>query len=83
MGEFFSNLKAHDVLDAFGALVVVASLLANVVPAHTIGGKICNWLAINGPKIQRGIVAVTKPPESAESALKGAGQVADNVKAIK
>jgi hypothetical protein len=29
------------------AVVAVASLLANVLPAHTIAGKICHFLALN------------------------------------
>lgn len=48
-------------LAVVGAIVVLASLFANVIPPTTIGGRVLHWIAGNGPMIQRAIAEFTKP----------------------
>lgn len=34
-------------------VVMIASILANAIPKHTIVGKFVNWIAINGPRVTK------------------------------
>lgn len=40
-------MNAQQVMTYVGAVVTVASILANFVPPHTIAGKVLHWVALN------------------------------------
>lgn len=54
------SINLHDPQSIITAVIALASLLANIVPAHTIVGKILHFLALNfrsGSLAQKKIVA--------------------------
>ncbi len=52
----------HEAADAIGVLISLASLAANWVAPDSRLGKTLHWLALNGPKIQRGVSQADEPP---------------------
>ena len=60
-------MHAHDILDYLGIVVVLAGLIANIVPPNTIVGKALHWIALNGPGIQKGVQAAREAGSSLDS----------------
>ena len=48
-------MDAHQLVDVVGAVVTVASLVANIIPPSGWVGRILHFLALNGPSIQSAV----------------------------
>lgn len=60
-----------DIVNVVTGIVTAASIVANFVAPWTWVGKVANWIALNGPTVQRAAEAADAARKAAEAAKNG------------